>query len=110
MAVFLMSGIGNPEAFRTTCELAGFRILGHSIFPDHHHYTNDEISQVLHQAQSCGATLLITTLKDLVKLPPDASQFLALEITVQFCPPEQLTLFQSCLQQSLVGSEPAAKN
>ncbi|MEI7698269.1 MAG: tetraacyldisaccharide 4'-kinase [Planctomycetia bacterium] len=79
-AVFLMSGIGNPEAFMKTCELAGLKITGVRWFPDHHHFTAEDLHQVKQLAREAGAAIVITTLKDLVKIPFEEAGFQALEI------------------------------
>lgn len=61
-------GIGNPAGFRETlatlgvnCELRGF--------PDHHHYTAADLHLLQQQAERAGADVLLTTQKDLVKIP-----------------------------------------
>ena len=79
-AVFLMSGIGNPDAFRKTCALAGLQIAGVQWFPDHHHFTDEDLRQVKLLAREAGAQHVITTLKDLVKIPSEEGSFQALEI------------------------------
>lgn len=82
--VFLMSGIGNPGAFQKTCELAGLNIAGVQWFPDHHHFTPEDLNRVQHLAREAGAAMVITTLKDLVKIPGEESFFRALEIEAVF--------------------------
>lgn len=64
-------GIGNPVGFERT--LAG---LSHGkpevdlqAFPDHHHYTQADIDGIVRHAHARGATALLTTEKDLAKLP-----------------------------------------
>ena len=64
-AVFLMSGIGNPEAFMKTCELAGLKTVGVQWFPDHHHFTDKDLSDIKNKAQN---KIIITTEKDFVRL------------------------------------------
>lgn len=61
-------GIGNPAGFRETlatlgvnCELRGF--------PDHHHYTAADLQSLQQQAEQGSADILLTTQKDLVKIP-----------------------------------------
>lgn len=61
-------GIGNPEGFAATLRSAGIS-AELEVFPDHHHYTNAEFERLEHQAEALGAVALVTTLKDLVKLP-----------------------------------------
>lgn len=77
--VWLLSGIGNPNAFRRTCEQAGGTIAGTSWFPDHHHFTEEELRQVRQLQEQSRAAFVLTTLKDLVRIPPQPG-FQALEI------------------------------
>lgn len=62
-------GIGNPDGFRQTLTDAGYDPVFFETFPDHHHYANDELTKLASRAQADGATALLTTQKDLVKLP-----------------------------------------
>ncbi|QDT40488.1 Tetraacyldisaccharide 4'-kinase [Gimesia alba] len=59
--------IGNPEGFRQTLENAGFVVAGMQIFPDHHHYSSDDLEEIGVQAANASAELILTTSKDLVK-------------------------------------------
>jgi len=79
-SVFLMTAIGNPEAFRSTCLGAGLRIVGQRWFPDHHHYTSDELKVVLQEATAERAERVVTTVKDLVKIREHSQHFVALDI------------------------------
>jgi len=66
--VWAFCAIGNPAGFRQTLESAGFHIAGMQIFPDHHHYSSDELHQIGAQAADAAADLILTTGKDLVKI------------------------------------------
>ena len=44
------------------------KIVGHSKYPDHHHYTSDDLNDIEQKATKCNAEFLITTEKDLVKI------------------------------------------
>lgn len=92
--VYLMSGIGNPAAFRSTCESLGLQIRGNSWFPDHHHFSSEDLQHTRQAADAAGAALILTTLKDLVKIPPHETRFLALDIVATFPSPahEELLL------------------
>jgi tetraacyldisaccharide 4'-kinase len=70
-AVAAFCGIGNPEGFRRTLTVEGFasRLAGFRTFPDHHHYTPSDLDDLADWARTCGAGVLITTQKDLVKIP-----------------------------------------
>ena len=62
-------GIGNPEGFRQTLASAGLQVGMFQAFPDHHHYTSDELSTIAQMAHAANADCLLTTSKDLVKIP-----------------------------------------
>jgi tetraacyldisaccharide 4'-kinase len=64
-------GIGNPEGFRETLRGAGLdsHLIGFRSFPDHHHYTAHDLADLARWATSLQADALITTQKDLVKIP-----------------------------------------
>ena len=60
--------IGNPSSFVEHLRRSGFEIASSTSFPDHHVYSQDEIDSITRSAQNAGATALITTAKDAVKL------------------------------------------
>ena len=94
--VMLVSGIGNPEAFAETCRKAGLRVEVTQWFPDHHHYTNEDQTEIGERAASRGINRVVTTVKDLVKIPAK-SPFLALEIEAVFPDPKHRRLLESLL-------------
>ena len=94
--VMLVSGIGNPEAFAETCRKAGLRVEATQWFPDHHHYTNEDLTDIAERASSKGINRVVTTVKDLVKIPAESS-FLALEIAAVFPDPRHRRLLESLL-------------
>jgi tetraacyldisaccharide 4'-kinase len=98
--VHLMAGIGNPEAFQTTAVRAGMYVTGTSWFPDHHHYSNTDLDLVREKAAANGA-LVVTTLKDLVKLPASSDSVAALEIAAVFPEERHLELLRTFLQQAI---------
>jgi len=66
--VVAFCGIGNPDAFRATLLDCGVQLGKLFAFPDHHHYSADDLQQVQRAACDCGAAAVVTTLKDLVKV------------------------------------------
>ena len=64
-SVFAFAGIGRPEKFATSLEDSGATVLGSCFFPDHHPYTDDEITELRAVA---GEAQLVTTEKDFVRL------------------------------------------
>ena len=68
MQAIIFAGIGNFESFRRCVERLGIKTLAAYEFPDHHHYTTDEISGLADTASAMDANALLTTEKDAVKL------------------------------------------
>ena len=71
--VVAFCGIGNPAGFAATLAAAGATLAAEPerallAFPDHHHYTPADMQRVNALADELGAELIVTTLKDLVKL------------------------------------------
>jgi len=66
-------GIGNPVGFRRTLTSCGIAIPDNRfrIFPDHHAYQPAELKSLGEWARSVKAECLLTTQKDLVKIPTD---------------------------------------
>ncbi len=77
--VVVFSAIGNPRSFRKTVVSLETKIAEEARFPDHHLFTEEELSRLLVLA---GSQPLITTEKDGVKLPPD---FPCLIVQVEMC-------------------------
>ncbi len=65
---FLLSGIGNPTAFRKTAEEAGLTVLGMKTLPDHAAYTKADVADAVSEAKKHGAAALVITEKDAVKI------------------------------------------
>lgn len=85
--VWLFSGIGNPGAFDNALAATGARICGHSIFPDHHRYTESEVDMLTRIVTDNQADYLLTTAKDAVKLAAynfDKSRCGVVEIGIDF--------------------------
>ncbi len=61
-------GIGNPAGFRHTLTASGYTVARVREFPDHHHYTRDDVEELTRWAQSQRVEALVCTHKDLVKL------------------------------------------
>jgi len=83
--VAAFAGIGNPAAFRDTLHSLGAEVVGFRPFADHHAYTQRDLEDLVAWGATLGATALVTTLKDMVKLPaadPRRLPLLALEIAI----------------------------
>ena len=67
-SVYLVSGLGNPTFFKKTVEHLGFNICGIKNFQDHYHYKENDIFQLETIAKQSGASLVLTTEKDWLKI------------------------------------------
>lgn len=63
--------LGNPQGFWNTLTQMGFETVYRWNFPDHHVYQPYELRRLSLQAQSAGASILVTTEKDRINFPPD---------------------------------------
>lgn len=65
---FAFCGIANPTRFRDTILSMGITPNGFFALPDHVRYDSEVLADICHRATSCGATQLLTTSKDAIKL------------------------------------------
>jgi tetraacyldisaccharide 4'-kinase len=66
--VVACAAIGNPAAFRRTLDAVGADVARFRAFADHHAYGGGDIDRLAQTADDVGADLIVTTVKDLVKL------------------------------------------
>ena len=66
--VFAFAGIGNPAAFRATLVGLGAEVVDFRPLPDHHPYAAADAELLGRAASAVAAELVVTTLKDLVKI------------------------------------------
>jgi tetraacyldisaccharide 4'-kinase len=71
--VVAFCGIARPWQFFEGLERAGVRVAARFAFADHHRYTVGDLERVTSAAQQAGATALLTTEKDRVRLGAMAS-------------------------------------
>jgi tetraacyldisaccharide 4'-kinase len=87
--IVAFAGIGNPAAFRTSLENLGADLAGFRPFPDHHDYAAGDLAAIRDWATELRADLVVTTLKDLVKVRADRLgdiPLFALEIALEILP------------------------
>jgi tetraacyldisaccharide 4'-kinase len=65
---FVFSAIGNPDAFEDSLRGKGFNICGATRFRDHHHFSTSDLKGIALSAKRAGASKLVCTHKDLVKV------------------------------------------
>lgn len=95
--VTLMTGIGNPDAFEMTCRQLGALIAAKKFFPDHHLYNDDDLNEVRRLAQTSGAELILTTLKDLVKIQHSENNLWAVHVESAFDSADAATIVRDKL-------------
>lgn len=67
-SLMAFTGIGNPDNFFRSLEKRQFNVIATRSFPDHHRFTQDDMRSVEIAARKVGATAIVTTAKDAVKL------------------------------------------
>ena len=73
--VLAFAGIAQPEEFRDTLVRVGADIAYFKGFRDHYRFKRDEIQALIQMKDELGAQYLITTEKDWVRIPPEASEY-----------------------------------
>lgn len=73
--VYAFCGIGNPDGFTKTLEALSAHVVGVYSFNDHAVYADQDIKNIISEASTAKADVIITTEKDLVKLEPDFGLF-----------------------------------
>ena len=90
-SVVAFAGIGNPEKFFESVRACGYPIRAKASYPDHHSYTNSDLSD-LHGIANKAQAKLITTEKDFVRLnPTQQKNITVLPITLTISPKNLIT-------------------
>ncbi len=66
--VCMVSGIGDPEYFRTVLDAADPVITEEMIYPDHHNFRQVDVGKILAACTKSRSEYIVTTKKDYVKL------------------------------------------
>ncbi len=84
----IFAGVANFEGFRQSVERLGVHVMAAYEYPDHHHYSDDEIVALSDVAVTLEANAVVTTEKDAVKLvgrwPDKACRLLVLNLDIEF--------------------------
>ena len=92
--IALLSGIANPKYFDWMVGNLGPEIRERFCYPDHHQYSEEDISSIAKKCFDGGIRLIITTEKDAVRLRrlkniPDKIEILALRINFRISSNEE---------------------
>jgi tetraacyldisaccharide 4'-kinase len=92
--------IGNPDSFFNLLRRNDYELNYTRSFRDHHKYTQGDVDDLTRDAQARGAQVLITTVKDAVKLRPlrFAIPCYVAEIAIELDAPDQ---FRELLSQAI---------
>ncbi|HMD63047.1 MAG TPA: tetraacyldisaccharide 4'-kinase [Stellaceae bacterium] len=84
------AGIGRPEKFFATLRALGAELVGTRSFADHHPFRAEEIDRLLRAAERAQARL-ITTAKDIVRVPlARRAAIEVLEVEIRWADPDAL--------------------
>jgi tetraacyldisaccharide 4'-kinase len=101
--VMAFSGIARNDDFRQTVEALDCKATGFLEFPDHHRYSEMDISRITQAAKKTTAEILITTEKDYARIPADTVwplDLIVIGVRISFGEDEQR--FNDFLSQRLV--------
>jgi tetraacyldisaccharide 4'-kinase len=88
--LFAFAGIGRPEKFFATLRGLGAELVEARAFGDHHRFRASEIAGLRGDARRHGCAL-VTTAKDIVRLPPgERAGIEVLEVEIRWPEPERL--------------------
>ncbi len=87
---FGLCGIGDPDSFEQTLADHRWNLVGFQRFPDHHRFSGSDLQAVALRGQRSGASVLVCTAKDAVKIEEIVARgislplpILALDVTVE---------------------------
>ncbi len=104
---FAFCGIARPEEFFAELHALGADLVGTLAFPDHHVFRPADLQRIVERAKASGAARLLTTAKDLVRLPPVAFEALrgyapveSVPLTVTLLEPDEVLARVGSLRKS----------
>lgn len=68
--VVVVSGIARPDRFLAESREADVEVVAHLVFGDHHPYTAADVARIGRDAEAAGASMVLTTEKDHMRLLP----------------------------------------
>ncbi|HPC36008.1 MAG TPA: tetraacyldisaccharide 4'-kinase [Candidatus Marinimicrobia bacterium] len=104
-------GLGNHAQFEATVQQLNCNQVIFQHFPDHHHYTADDLQRLIIKAKQMNCDYLVTTEKDAVNLPPNARTItiplLIIEIELELSNEIKAAILQKLppLSNSVAGSQ-----
>ena len=104
-SVVAFAGIGRPDKFFEMLRVLGAHIVSAQPYPDHHRYSESDLSELRRTAKEAGA-LLVTTEKDFVRLDGASREgILAVPVQAEFADTDALhRLLDRVAEPGKVGS------
>lgn len=68
--VFAVAGIASPASFAAALRDAGWTVAAEQVFRDHHRYSRTDVAAIAARARAAGASRVVTTEKDMMRLLP----------------------------------------
>lgn len=100
--VFAFCGLARPESFFEDVKAAGLDVVRTHAFADHRPYSKIDLRRLLSEAEECGASAIVTTEKDGVRLPlPRAHEFPPVHALRHEVVPDDLEALVRVLSQHL---------
>jgi tetraacyldisaccharide 4'-kinase len=109
LRVSAFAGIGRPEKFFASLRRLGADVVEARAFPDHHPYRAREIAALRRGACRAG-TRLVTTAKDIVRLPPaERRDIEVLEVAIRWLQVEKLARLLTPILEACRGDADLAR-
>lgn len=99
---FAFAGIAGPERFFADLEMAGWQLTGRRAFSDHHPYSSKDLNEIDRAARESGATMILTTSKDAVRIPGHSLPIAEIPLEISLDP-----AFPAWLEQRLTEARAA---
>jgi tetraacyldisaccharide 4'-kinase len=101
---FVIAGIARPQAFFDGLRAGGHQIAGTLTFRDHYAYSRRDVERIAGQARATGATCVLTTEKDYVRLLPFRPFPVPIGWVALTMEPDPLPEFRQWLAGALAGA------
>ncbi|TAK11897.1 MAG: tetraacyldisaccharide 4'-kinase [Acidobacteria bacterium] len=106
--VFALAGIAKPERFFDSLKTAGYNVVGTMGFADHHRYSASDIARIRDAAANAGASAIVTTSKDIVRLEAfagGAMPFVEIPLDVSVEPADEFRAWLLARVAEALGAE-----
>ena len=101
--IFAFCGIAEPNSFINSAKILDLKVEGRKFFQDHQEYTKEVIQELSGQIRANNTSYVVTTEKDMVKLPDSFfSEFEVYVIKIEIVFEDEL-IFKDIIQPLLLN-------